>query len=92
MRAFTYDVCRQQPRRQQISLIKNRSLKQGSIFRGQLSGVKSKCYLNVILTIKLLHLIECCCSNTYKYKLLSGGQLSGVNCPGGKSTHPVEYF
>ena len=29
----------QQPRRQQISLIKNRSLKQGSIVRGQLSGV-----------------------------------------------------
>ena len=30
-----------------------------------------------ILTIKPLHLIERCCSNTYKYKLLSGGQLSG---------------
>ena len=37
----------QQPERQQISLIKNRSLKQGSIVRGQLSGVKSKCYLNL---------------------------------------------
>ena len=37
-----------------------------------------------ILTIKPLHLIKCCCSNIYKYKLLSGGQLSGVNCPGGK--------
>ena len=37
----------QQPRRQQISLIKIRSLKQGSIVRGQLSGVKSKYYLNL---------------------------------------------
>ena len=30
-----------------------------------------------ILTIKPLHLIKCCCSSTYKYKLLSGSQLSG---------------
>ena len=41
-----------------------------------------------ILTIKPQYLIKCCCSNTYKYKLLSGGQLSG----GLKVPHPVEYF
>ena len=41
-----------------------------------------------ILTIKSLHLIKCCCSNTYKYKLLSGGQLSG----GVKSTPPCRIL
>ena len=36
IRAFTYDVCSNiAHRRQQISLIKNRSLKQGSIVRGK---------------------------------------------------------
>ena len=28
----------------------------------------------------------------YKYKLLSGGQLSGVNCPGVKSTPPCRIL